>query len=305
MSLEEYLKELADIHKRIVISKLSGLSNLSREEAALLEKTWPDLPPKRRRELVYHLVDLAEDNIEMDFSAIMRIALQDSESAVRDKAIEGLSEGEEPWIMDSLIRLMVGDSQVAVRAAAASALRRFALLAELEELSASRAERLERALIAAIENKSEPMEVRRRAIEAISPLSGPKVKEIIQEAYESDDAKMRASALFSMGQNCDPKWLPILLRELSNSDPEMRFEAAAACGEIGDKEAVPALLRLLQDEDMEVRLAAICALGQIGAPEAKQALLRRLEDPDERIRAMAEDALDEIAFNENPLSFGM
>ncbi|MFH1485851.1 MAG: hypothetical protein ABIH46_07250, partial [Chloroflexota bacterium] len=79
MSLEQYLEELADAESRIVISKMSSLSSLSREETFLLERVWPDLPQKRRRELVYHLVDLAEDNVELDFSAVLRIALKDSD----------------------------------------------------------------------------------------------------------------------------------------------------------------------------------------------------------------------------------
>ena len=78
------------------------------------------------------------------------------------------------------------------------------MLAELGELRPEDGEKVQKALLSAIGNQEEQLEVRRRAIEAISPLSLSKVKDIIRQAYESEDARMRASALYAMGRNCDP-----------------------------------------------------------------------------------------------------
>ncbi|MBI2906528.1 MAG: HEAT repeat domain-containing protein [Chloroflexi bacterium] len=304
-AFEEYLRQLAEPETPISVAKLGNLSNLSREEVTAAETLWRSLPLERRCQIASHLVDLAEDNVELNFAPVLRIALEDAEGAVRAKAIEGLSEASDPWVMDSLIKLMIGDSEEAVRAAAATGLRRFSLMAELEEMGPARAGRLEKALMAVIDDPKETAEVRRRAMEAASPLSRPRIKEIIAEAYRSEDPRMRASAVFSMGQNCDPAWLPVVLQELKSSSPEMRFEAAVAAGEIADESAVAGLLRLLQDKDTDVRLAAICALGHIASSEAQTALHPLLGNPDERIRAAAEEALQEIAFNRDPLSFGM
>lgn len=305
LAFEEYLQQLADTGAPVVVAKLANLSNLSREEAPVVEKLWPSLPIERRREVVSDLVDLAEDNVELDFAPVFHVALQDSEGDIRTKAIEGLNEADEPWVMDSLIKLMIGDSDEGVRAMAAIGLRRFALMAELEEMGPTRAGRVERALMAVIDNQNETTEVRRRAIEAASPLSKPRIKEIIAEAYRSEDPRMRVSSIYSIGQNCDPAWLPVVLKELNSDAPEMRFEAASAAGEIGDESAAPGLLRLLNDKDIDVRVTAICALGRIGSSATLAALRPLLDDPDERIRAAADEALQEIAFNQNPLPFGM
>lgn len=303
-AFEEYLQQLADAGTPVVVAKLVNLSNLSSEEVPLVEKLWPSLPVERRRQVVSDLVDLAEDNVELNFASVFRVALRDSEGGIRTKAIEGLSEADDLWVMDSLIKLLIGDSEEAVRAAAAIGLRRFALMAELEEMGPTRAGRVEKGLMAVIDNKNETAEVRRRAIEAASPLSKPRIKEIIAEAYQSEDLRMRVSAVYSMGENCDPDWLPVVLKEFNSDAPEMRFEAASAAGEIGDESAVPGLLRLLKDKDMDVRVTAICALGRIGSSEAQTALRPLLDNPDERIRAAADEALQEIAFNHAPLSLG-
>jgi HEAT repeat protein len=192
---------------------------------------------------------------------------------------------------------MQDDAEV-VRVAAATALGKFAMLSELGKLRPYYAAKVRTALLAAIENREESIEVKRRALEAISPLSLPQVKQLIGDAYTSEDPKLKVSAIYAMGMNCDLVWLPILIEELSSADPEMRFEAARACGELEEEEAVPYLIPLTYDEDFEVKVAAIEALGQIGGKEAKQALRRLLDELDSRVCEAAEAALHELELGE-------
>ena len=303
MSLGRTLAEIGDASKPVASRKLCDLSVLSPEELRLFREAWPKMSIARRRQIMDKLVELAEENCRLDFDDIFRACLNDSDEMVRVKAIEGLWECEERSLIELLITLLCEDNKESVRAAAAMALGRFAMLAELGELRPEDGEKVQKALLSAIGNQEEQLEVRRRAIEAISPLSLSKVKDIIRQAYESEDARMRASALFAMGRNCDPVWLPTLIKEFANSDAEMRFAAASAYGELGSEEAVPDLIRLISDIDSQVQLSAIAALGHIGSSEAEEVLAKCLEHPDEHIRDAAREALEEVEHIEEPFSF--
>jgi HEAT repeat protein len=302
MSLEDYLKELSDTSKPLVISKLVNLSDLSRKELEVFNRVWSGIEVARRREIVDRLAELAEDNFDLDFDKVFHACLFDVDSEVKIRAIGGLLECEDRSLLDPLINLLMGDLDHAVRAAAAFALGTFALLVEFGELSANDAAKVEKALLTAYNNKNEQADVRCRALEAISTISKPEVEELIRQAYQSNDLEFHVSALFAMGRNCNRSWLPILMKELHSPYPQLRFEAARACGEIESKEAVPRLIELIRDEDAQVRLAAIDALGRIGGQQAKKTLQDCLEDEDEAISEAAQDALDELEFWEDPLA---
>ena len=304
MSLKRYLDEIGDNSKRLVSSKLANLSGLSPEELRLFLEAWAGMDIERRRQIASQLVELAEENCKLNFDDIFLACLDDPDEIVRVKSIEGLWECESRSLIDRLIALLREDSKELVRAAATLALGKFAMLAELEELRPEDGAKVENVLLAVIDDDEKMIEVKRRAIEAIAPLSRPRVKEIIQQAYESDDVRMRVSAIYAMGRNSDPAWLPTLLRELGSTDAEIRFEAAVACGELGEEGAVPYLLRLIDDLDSQVQLSAIAALGQIAGSEAEAALRECLNHPNEHIRQAAGEAVEGLLFDRDPLSFG-
>jgi HEAT repeat protein len=301
-SLENYLKDLRDTEKPLVVSKLVNLSDLSREEMQTFRGAWGAIDVVRRRQIVEMLVELAEDNFELDYNGIFRLCLGDGDGEVRAKAIEGLSECEERSLLDPLIGLLLGDLDDSVRAAAATALGTFAMLAEFGELPAHEADKVEKVLLTAFNNKKEQIDVRCRALEAISMLSKPQVGDMIRQAYQSDILEFRASALCAMGRTCNSDWLSILLQELSSPYPQLRFEAARACAELEAEEAVPRLIELIHDSDAQVQISAIEALGRIGGREAKQALQECLENADDAISESAEGALDEMKFWEDPFA---
>jgi HEAT repeat protein len=303
LSLERCLADLSDEDKRLPSSSLADLSDLSPEELELFLGAWSRMRVARQRQIINKLVELAEENPSLNFDDIFRACLHDPDEIVRVKAIEGLWECENRALIDPFITLLREDDKESVRAAAAMALGRFALLAELEKLRPEDGERVQETLLSAIDDQREQPEVRRRAIEAIAPLSLPRVQEIISQAYNSDDAKMRASALYAMGRNGDPVWLPTVVKELGSQDAEMRFEAAVACGELGDEQAVPHLFRLISDIDSQVQLSAVAAIGQIGGGEAQEALRGCLEHPDEHVRQIAKEALEEADLEREPTPF--
>lgn len=306
MSLDSSAKnlaELSDESKPLVSSKLANLSATSPEEMVLFLEAWAEMGFERRRQIASQLVELAEEDPKLNFDDIFHACLRDLDEIVRVRAIEGLWEYENHSLIDTFINMLREDRQESVRAAAALALGRFALLAELGKLRPDDGAKVEKALAEVIDDQEEQLGVRRRAVEAIATLSLPEVTEIIQEAYQSDDDQMRVSAIYAMGRNSDPAWLPTLVKELSNPDTEMRFEAAGACGGLGEDEAVPHLVRLIHDLDAQVQLSAIAALGKFGGNEAGAALRECLNHTEEHIRGAAEDALEELGFSKDPLSF--
>jgi len=286
----------------MAISKLANLSDLFPEEADIFRREWSDIDVTRRRQIVGQLAELAEDNLELDFDEVFRSCLTDADGEVRVKAIEGLWGCEERSLIDPLIRLLLEDVEHSVRAAAADGLGRFALLAELGKLPESDAHRVEEALLTAFNKGNEQLNVRRRVLEAISPLTKPQVEEMIRQAYRSDSLEFQVSAVYAMGRNCNHGWLPVLLKELRSSDPQLRFEAVRACAELEAEEAVPHLIELTRDSDAEVQISAIEALGRIGGGEAREGLQQCLDSSEDVIRQASQEALEDIGFWEDPSS---
>jgi HEAT repeat protein len=303
LPIEETIGELGDSRKPLLSSKLADLSNLNTEELALFERVWAEIEPKRRRQIMYRLVELAEDNFELDFDEIFKSHLGDKDADVQSKAIEGLWECEETCLIAPLIKLLAPETPEKVQVTAAIALGKFAMLAELEKLRPQQKNQVCRALLEVIEDEERSLEIKRRALEAAAPLSLPRMEKAIARAYRSGQPKLKSSSIFAMGKSCNPDWLPLLIKELSSADAEMRYEAAGACGELGEKEAAPYLSDLTSDPDIEVQMAAIQALGKIGGAEAKDSLERCLTDDSEAVQRAAEDALNEIEAGEDPLSF--
>jgi len=299
--IEQTIAELSNHDKPLLNSWLVELSSLNSAELKLFERAWETIEPKRRRQIMYRLVALAEDNFELDFDGILKGRLKDQDAEVRSKAIEGLWENEEASLIDPLIDLLEQDNSEKVQAAAATALGKFALLAELKKLRPSHKSKVCQALLAVINDKSKPIEVKRRALEAAAPLTMSQMKKAIAEAYQSGNHQLRISAIFAMGKSCNPSWIPILLKELASADAEIRYEAAGACGELGEEEAAPYLIELIHDPDIDVRLAVIQALGKIGGPEAKGCLEKCLNSPNEAIQQAAEQALCQLEAEEDPL----
>ena len=304
-SFQDFLAELEDDGQPVKAARLARLSHLADEERLLFLKAWSTFSARRRRQVIRLLVDLAEDNVELNFDDIFLPGLSDSDPRVRADAIRGLWEYDNRDLIEPLIHLLSADGDTDVRAEAALALGRFVLQWEFGALRDRYFRRVEEVLRRALSNGEEEMEVRARALEALGSCSLAWVRQAIRQAYKGSDRQLRVSAVHAMGRNCDPNWLPILFEELSSGDPEMRYEAALACGSLADEAAVPRLSPLLEDEDAEVRAATIATLGEIGGREAKAVLMRYLEHPSRIVRDAVREALSLADFDEDPSSFSI
>ena len=303
MTLERIVADLSDPDAQIRHTDLVQLSGLSRVEVMSVISGWTNIRPERRRDLLDRMSELAGDNLELDFTALFRACLRDGEASVRASAARGLWDSDDRIVIRPLVELLSKDGSSEVRSAAATTLGKFAEMAEDGKLIRRDGKRISDALMAVIEDPNEENETRRRAIEAIAPVTSERVHETIQRSYDDDDPLMKQSAIFAMGRSSDSRWLPIVLRETGHRDAAIRYEAAIACGYLGDDEIVPHLINMLNDEDAQVQLAAVRSLGNIGGELAKRALTQAVKRGDHAMEEAAEQALSSIEFDEDPLGF--
>ena len=136
---------------------LVELSGLGTEEIELVRDAWPRIVPDRRLTLVTRLVETSEDNVDLDFSQIFKLALKDDGENVRAKAVSGLWECEERPLMTALLRLLHYDPSMEVRTAAAQAMGKYAELAEDGKLLPSDSNRIKTALLPLVEDEGRPL----------------------------------------------------------------------------------------------------------------------------------------------------
>ena len=217
--------------------------------------------------------------------------------------MDGLWEHEDRSVIPGLVEVLRSDKGSGVRSAAATALGRYPLLAQEGKLLARDGEVIHDNLMQVLEDDEEPLEVRRRCMEALAPFNTMEINQRITLAYESLDLDFRSSSIFAMGRTGEVGWLPILLQELQNEEPTIRYETAHACGELGEEDAVPHLILLLEDDDSEVQLAGIGALGKIGGPLAKKVLTSLVKDGDANLEEAARMELQDLEFDQDPQGY--
>lgn len=304
MAIRSHIQVIGASDHKLAMRDLKPLSGLGREERVDFWPAWVAITPRRRAEIARSMVELAEDDIELDFATAQIWLLDDDNSEVRASAIEGLWENTSTTLLHQLLRLMRSDPAPAVRAAATISLSRFAYQAELDELDTRDSQALRDGLLALIRDVSQPLEVRRRALESAGYFGSiDEIQRQIELAYASDEQLLRESALVAMGRSMLERWLPAIDHELSSQSPALRYEAARAAGEMGAdaRTLLPKLAPLLNDHDSEVALAAIWALGQVGGDAAKRVLQQVRKSADETRRQAAADALDELSLGESLL----
>ncbi|MFC2034366.1 HEAT repeat domain-containing protein [Chloroflexota bacterium] len=303
LAIENIIIDLCNSNKPLLNSALAELSNLNTTELDAFTNSWMKINPSRRSQIIQRLVELAEDNLELNFYSIFKYGLKDPEPEVKRWSIEGLWENEESSLIKPLITLLEQDESEKVQETAVIALGKFALLAEYKKLHPDHITIIQEALLTTIHSKNKTIEVRRRALEAVAPIGIPKVKGVIMEAYQSHHPKFKISSIHAMGKNCASEWLPILIKELTSTDAEIRYEAAGACGELEEEKAIPNLIKLTSDPDGDVQMATIQALGKIGGEQAKKCLQQCLDNSNEAIKQAAKQLLNEMEINEGQLPF--
>ena len=293
--LETTLNTLRENDGSVNATLYYGLSGLDTSEMRGLKPVWAQLKPAYRRKLLRELVEAAETNFELNYNALAYFALDDEDAGVREAAIELLWEDVSMSLMHRLNEIALEDESVEVRAAAASALGRFILGGEVGDMDEAQTMTAQDTVVSILNNLDEDIDVRRRALEAISNSSHEIVEEAIREAYDSPDRRMQISSIFAMGRSYDEQWNEFVIQQLDSEDAEMRYEAARAAGELEIENAVRGLTRLALDDDREIKEVAIWSLGEIASREATRTLERLATEAkrlhDDELLEVIEDAL--------------
>lgn len=288
------------------VASLFSLTDMSSESLALFEQRWPEADDVRRQEIARHLADITEDNFVVEFTPVFRRLLQDPLPAVRLAALDGLWDCTNTQMVRPIIELMQTDSDMAVRAAAASALAHFVLMAEWGQLPKRILPRIEEALLAEIDRPNPDTAVFRAALEALGSSSHERVPAIIEQAYQHDSDDIRLSAIFAMGASADRRWVPAIIQELTSSSQAFRAEAARAAGGIGSSDFLTYLQKIIVEDDADVALMAVEAVGLIGGDLAREILQGVLNDAEaEMLHEAAQDAIEEMGWLDGGLDLSL
>jgi cyclophilin family peptidyl-prolyl cis-trans isomerase/HEAT repeat protein len=175
-------------------------------------------------------------------------------------------------------------------------------LGEMEDTQAAPA------LLKVLQQKTEAVEVRARAAEALGKIAslqpntalGPEMMEQINQALIAElpapeftltpgNRLLTALTIAALMRVKRPSVVEPLTRQLKSRDAEIRAAAANALFRSGHplERAVPALLELLADRDTDVRANSARALGLSKAANAFDPLVNLLNDPSERVQVSA------------------
>ena len=302
MSFQELIETIADPSAPLADAPFHEASDPSPGELAEFVQVCDTLNEDRRCEVIAVMVQQAEDNLELDFTAIFRQCLKDYDDRMVQLGVEGLWEMEDRWLIAELVGLLRSERGPQVRATSAVALGKFPILAQEGKLQPQDGELVYRILMDFLEDDIEDLEVRRRCLEAVAPFNTEEVQDYIRWAYDGDEEDLRSSSIYAMGRTGEAEWLPTLLDELENPDPAVRYEAANACGELAHEDATPRLVELLRgDDDSEVRMACIASLGKIGGALARRALIDCVREGDSAMSDAAHNELENLEFLDDPM----
>ena len=299
-SFQSVLDALLSDRKDFPRSYLQEFSDIGTLELKTLLDIWPRVKPGRKLTLLEELDALAEVDTLVSFDDVARALLTDPEPDVRTRAIRLLDECEDTKLVPSYLDMLVNDPNVDVRREAANALNLFVDLGELEEIPEQIYHQVEDALLASTASEDDAR-VRRTALESLGYSSRPEVATLIESAFHRQDPNWQTSALVAMGRSADERWDDEVTHSLVHVDDRIRRAAVQAAGELSLSSARPILLKLLgEEEDADILSAVIWSLSQIGGEDVRtylENLLDQLED-DEQI-AFLEEALDNLAFTED------
>ncbi len=305
--LAQSLQNEALSHQAVVPSAIVyGLSDLTAEELQTIEPVWNRLPPVAKHRVLRALNEASEAMFELNFREMALLCLEDASSLVRSASIDMLWIDESAETMRALMKMAETDPDGAVRARALEHLGRFILLGEYGDVPGELAAQAQSLAYGIHSDPAEPVEIRRRSLEALANSSHPKVSSLIETAYADGNHELGIGAIYAMGRTCSSMWRTQLLNELESADGEHVYEAIRACGQIQLKDATRRVGEFTLSDDQEIQMIAIWSLGEIGGRQAFE-ILSSLEETetDDDTRAVIDEALDTAGFSLSVAALGL
>lgn len=304
---EQVLNELADENQPFSPKNLRAFSDLDNSSLEKLKQAWSGIPVRRKISLLADLEDLMEADTLISCDTVAKFAIQDEDPQVRSQAIQLLWDCEDVSLIPTFMEMLENDPAEIVRAAAASALGKFILLGELEEISREKSSPVVAKLLEVVQRKPEGM-IQRKSLESLGYSSEDIVPHLILQAMQRDDAQWTASAIFAMGRSLDERWEDIVLEHISHQDLSVQIEAIRAAGELEIRAANELLFELLDDEeaDNELLYHIYWALSKIGGKGVRERLEQELQNAeDEDLMDVLDMALENLDFTEDSEDFDL
>jgi len=296
---------LLDNSKPFSPKYLHYFSDINSEDLKTLTGIWPQVDAERRFALLKDLQDLQDSDTLLSHEEIARLALRDENPRVRSQAINLLWEYDDFHLVPIFCHMSQHDDDVRVRASAVSALGKYVLMGEREEIPTSLLNEIIRILFKIITEYAEDI-LRRAALESLSYSSDERVRPLIKDALKKTDTEWLTSALVAMGRNLDKCWEKPVISFLDHKNPQIQISAIQAAGELEIKSARQLLINLTHEQsiDSDTLRETIWALSKIGGEETREVLEDMLEKSEESDEIdMLEDALENLTFTEGLHSF--
>jgi HEAT repeat protein len=114
---------------------------------------------------------------------------------------------------------------------------------------------------------------------------------VLQDAYQSERAFLRAAAARAAGESQDAQLIPLLNKATEDVYPTARLFALQGLQKVSPSEALKAARRMTGDTDIWVRSAAVEILGDVGGPEVVDEVQAFLKSYDVPVRMAASSGL--------------
>jgi len=225
----------------------------------------------------------AQDPDPYIVESLMGLMVREKNSVIGWKASEALSRIGEPAVEPLLSALR--HRKATVRKRAASALTRMAAFHHTDE-------RIVEPLVRALRDRD--AEVRREAASGLGYIRDKRAVESLTMALQDDAAQVRSEAAMTLGKIGDPRAVGPLIECLKDEEASVRQWAASSLRLLDDKRAVEPLIALLKDSDLNVRQTAVSALKKLGDTRAVEPLIALVEDEHIQWRGHAMRALGRL-----------
>ena len=176
MSFEFFLENVTDPTGRLSAVDFYEISDLSPEELGLFASAWYPLSVERQRDIASTMVELAEDNPELDFTAIFKLCLNGDDEPLLKVAMDGLWEHDDRSVIPELVDVLRSENRYETAHACGE-------LGEEEAVPH---------LILLLED--DDSEVQLAGIGALGKIGGPLAKKVLQSLVRDGDANLEEAA---------------------------------------------------------------------------------------------------------------
>ena len=246
--------------------------------------------------------------------ALSDVALNDSEWAVRARALEALIRiGDEQT--QTLWLRQLGDEEENVRECILEAMSELPptvlepmppdLLPKLHDpnvkirklmvglVGSIRSERVEQALVESLRDSA--VDVRAQAASALGRFSQKDTVQALEQCLEDPESLVRGTAVRALGEIKDSTSIPALAQAFENADDSYRDDIARALAAMERNDLLALTDLLMGLRSGEARSGVALALGLKGDPRAQGLLQAFLLDEEPLVRSSAAGALGELA----------